>query len=159
MTREKQMQNLNRLIYASAATPAFDPSELKSILEISRKNNALLDVSGMLLYVDGSFFQVLEGDEKVLERLYARIGKDRRHANITKIISEPVAERDFWGWSMGYPQISRSDLANTPGLNDFFSGGSCFQELDVGRARKLLQAFSEGRWRARMQDTKKKAAS
>ena len=48
---------------------------------------------------------------------------------------------------MGFSQVSRKDLALISGTNDFFSGASCFLSLDSGRAKKLLSAFREGRWR------------
>ena len=48
---------------------------------------------------------------------------------------------------MGFSQVSRKELALISGSNDFFSGSSCFLDLDPGRAKKLLSAFREGRWR------------
>lgn len=41
--------------------------------------NARVDVTGMLLYHGRTFFQVLEGDRGVVEPLFDRIGKDKRH--------------------------------------------------------------------------------
>jgi EAL domain-containing protein (putative c-di-GMP-specific phosphodiesterase class I) len=36
------------------------------------------------------------------------------------------------------------------GMNDFFTYASCFGELNQGRAKKLLTAFKEGRWRTKV---------
>jgi len=63
---------------------------------------------------------------------------------------EPLVKRSFGGWSMGFSSVSPGELTKIDGLNDFFAGGSCFSQLDAGRAKKLLAAFSQGRWHAKL---------
>lgn len=144
------MASLSHLIYASAAREAFTADTLLALLEQSRRKNAALGVTGMLLFIDGSFFQVLEGEEAAVEALYERIERDPRHAKVTLIIQEPTVRRSFGDWTMGHAQVTREELASVPGLNDFFGAGSCLTRLDPGRAAKLLAAFAAGRWRARL---------
>jgi hypothetical protein len=72
---------------------------------------------------------------------------DKRHSHLTLIIREPIPERQFAEWTMGFSSVSADKLRKVPGLNDFFRKGSSFTELDAGRAKKLLSAFVEGRWR------------
>ena len=134
-------------IYASAATRHFETAELKALLQAARQHNDAAGLTGMLLYTEGSFFQVLEGVPDAVEALYARIELDKRHENVTKIVSEAIPDRSFASWTMGFSQISRKELALIADTNDFFSGSSCFLGLDSGRAKKLLSAFREGRWR------------
>ena len=140
---------LVQCIYCSAAQPPdLNEAELALILEAARSNNAQLQVTGMLLFQEGSFFQVLEGDRDTVEKLYKHIAGDKRHAQVKRLIVEPIEERHFGEWTMGYPQISRKDLASIPGLNDFFSQGQSFNELGEGRAKLLLDAFRQGQWRS-----------
>jgi hypothetical protein len=101
----------------------------------------------MLFYRDGAFFQVLEGDRTVLETMFQKITADKRHKQIRKIILEPIVERDFAAWTMGDSRISSKELAEIPGLNDFFGRSTSYLELGEGRAKILLAAFKEGRWR------------
>ncbi|HPB31711.1 MAG TPA: BLUF domain-containing protein, partial [Candidatus Sumerlaeota bacterium] len=54
--------NLIHLIYCSAAARPFSHKALTDLLGIARIHNARYGLTGMLLYSDGSFFQVLEGD-------------------------------------------------------------------------------------------------
>jgi hypothetical protein len=82
--------------------------------------------------------------------LFAKIAKDKRHLRVTTIISEPIEERAFGEWTMGFPQVSSKELAEIPGLNDFFTLGNSYMELGVGRAQILLKAFKSGRWRTAM---------
>lgn len=140
--------DLVHCIYCSASAKAdLSPAELEALLEECRRNNATAGLSGMLLYRDGSFFQVLEGDRAVVEALFEKIVADKRHNRVTKIVLEPIAERAFASWTMGHPKISSSELAKIPGLNDFFVRGTSYLELGEGRAKTLLAAFKEGRWR------------
>jgi hypothetical protein len=100
----------------------------------------------MLLYSDGTFFQVLEGDRPIVEALLEKLTLDKRHAHVTKIVLEPIEERSFAQWTMGYAKITRKELADIPGLNDFFAQGQSFIELGQGRAKALLGAFKQGAW-------------
>lgn len=135
------------LVYASASSHEFGDEELVALLEKSRKNNRDIGVTGMLLYVEGSFFQVLEGEESVVDGLYRTICRDERHSRITSIIRETIAKRSFGEWSMAFAGASREQLNEIDGLSDFFTEGSSFSGIDEGRARKLLHAFSMGSWR------------
>jgi hypothetical protein len=138
-------------IYCSVLTSGeLDPGELSALLDKCRSNNANFDVTGMLLYQHHSFFQVLEGDRSTVESLFEKIALDPRHKRITKVILEPISEREFGNWTMGYPQISSKELAEIPGLNDFFRHATSYLELGEGRAKTLLAAFKDGKWRARL---------
>jgi hypothetical protein len=104
----------------------------------------------MLLYVDETFFQILEGEPDELHALYGRIEHDIRHTKVIKLLDVPVEKRTFGRWSMGYAKVTREELAKIPGLNDFFGRGSVFTELESGKAKVLLDAFREGKWRRRL---------
>ena len=57
------------LVYVSSAVRPFSKSELVELLNVTRDNNSRLGVTGMLLYRDGNFMQVLEGGEPVVRAL------------------------------------------------------------------------------------------
>jgi hypothetical protein len=148
------MSPLIHCIYTSAASRAFTTSDIASLLEKARENNLRSGLTGMLLYTEGSFFQVLEGEADVVDALYAKILVDARHVQVTKVVSEPITKRVFDSWSMGYSAATRAELASIPGLNDFFGKAQSFTAIDAGRAKKLLEAFAEGRWRQRVAGAK-----
>lgn len=141
--------DLFHCIYCSASTSVeLSRDELDRLLAACRDNNARVGITGMLLYQNRSFFQVLEGDRTAVESLYGKIAHDKRHARVKKIIAEPIQDRDFGAWTMGFPKVSAQELATIPGLNDFFTRGDSYIELGKGRAKTLLEAFKDGRWRA-----------
>ena len=147
------MEPLIHLIYTSAAAGTSDAGALAHVLVQSRRNNPQLDVTGMLLYTEGSFFQVLEGPTAAVDATFATIAADPRHTRAVTIIRERIARRAFGEWSMGYVTATSAELGAASGMNDFFGQASCFDRLDAGRAKKLLTAFRAGRWRARLADT------
>jgi hypothetical protein len=143
------MQSLEHVIYASVATEEFGAPQLAALLQQSRKSNERAGLTGMLLHdeSDGTFFQVVEGEPEAIETLLQKLLRDQRHSHLTVIIREPIAERSFANWTMGFAGVSSETVKEIPGLNDFFSAGSCFEALDASRAKKLLAAFAGGRWR------------
>lgn len=141
---------LTHLIYTSRATPDFNPADLPTILTAARRKNAQQSITGMLLYTSGTFFQVLEGAEAALSELFAVISSDPRHRTVTRIIDEPIAQRAFGDWTMGYSEVAPSELEAIDGFSDFFRQGNSLADLQPGRAKKLLSAFGQGRWRAQL---------
>src|ERR1700712_2972875 len=100
---------MHNLIYLSSASYLFSDEELIDILNKSRLNNTRLNITGLLLYNEGSILQILEGEKDVLQTLFETISKDVRHKSILKMIDSSINERSFQEWSMGFKQISKSD--------------------------------------------------
>src|ERR1700743_3762484 len=96
---------MHKLLYVSNTRRDFPDDGLRAVLATSRKNNAALGVTGLLLYIDGGFLQVLEGERAVLQALYAKIAKDPRHWD-TKLLLDDAGPRNFGSWSMGFETLS-----------------------------------------------------
>jgi hypothetical protein len=148
MPVEIPLKTLSHLIYASSADSKMGDAELRAILERAREANSRLDITGILLHTEGSYFQVLEGEAEAIDSLYAKIALDKRHRHVVLIVREPIARRSFSDWSMGFASVTSKDVAVIIGANDFFERKTCFSGLSAGRAKKLLSAFAGGRWRA-----------
>lgn len=113
---------MHYLVYVSTARHLMDEEELLAILETSRSCNTNDYITGMLLYKDGSFMQVLEGNESTIERTYARIAKDRRHEGLILLRKGKTENRNFPGWSMGFRSVNAEDLKNIPGFQSIKDG-------------------------------------
>ena len=90
---ENSMQII--LVYVSSAHREMSQQELAELLNISRRNNAALGVTGLLLYVSGNFIQALEGDELAIDGLYRKIAANPRHRMVTTVIRMPTETRSF----------------------------------------------------------------
>lgn len=142
-----ESQKLSLLAYTSIASHHMTHEELLTLLSQCRKNNLPTDITGMLLYMEGCFFQVLEGEPDQLEALYDKIVKDPRHHDVMKLILEPIDARCFSNWSMGFQHITKEELSSITGLTDFLDRDSNgFAGMESSRARKLIEFFREGRW-------------
>ena len=98
---------MRQLLYVSNTSRHIPGRLLDDILAASRKNNAALGVTGMLLYLDGGFLQVLEGEDAAVSEIYAKIRRDERHWNV-KALLDREAPRSFGTWSMGFASPSAS---------------------------------------------------
>ena len=142
---------LIQLVYASAAVSTFGMSDLDDVLRTSRSNNARIEVTGMLLFENGSFFQALEGGEEVVDELYEKISKDTRHTKVSLLMRRDITERIFSEWTMGYARITLGELTTAAGLNDFFQEGTSLSDLDTSQVKKLMGLFREGAYRQRIE--------
>lgn len=148
MEDKNNVENLVHCVYSSASSIEFTQDEIIDLLKKARENNVKLGITGMLLYENGSFFQVLEGEPEKVTALLKIIQKDNRHSQVVKIIYEEIEARDFPEWTMGYSGVTRKELEGIEGLNDFFQSNRSYTDLDEGRAKTLLKAFKDGKWRA-----------
>lgn len=124
---------MQSLLYLSTSTSLLSNEDIIDILNTSRTNNQRHDITGLLLYHEGSILQVLEGEKNVIHALYYdKICMDNRHKNIILLLDDDVEERSFSDWSMGFKQISNHDWSELEG------------HLDIGNVKKLSQIASSG---------------
>lgn len=75
---------------------------MSQLLEKARARNQVESVTGVLVFAEGTFHQYIEGPRDGLLRVYDVILRDPLHHHIFELVNEPIAERDFGQWSMGY---------------------------------------------------------
>lgn len=107
------------LVYVSAAVTWFSNTELRALLVGCRAHNERAGITGILLYKDGNFMQVLEGPESAVLALYARIAGDLRHRGMLTIDSGTAETRQFEGWSMAFHDLSAGAGALPEGYSEF----------------------------------------
>ena len=136
-----------QLIYASAATVEFSNEDLRQLLKIARQNNHSLDISGMLVFHEGSFLQILEGDDTSVLGLFDKIEQDERHDNVKMLLRSEIEKRSFGDWKMGFCNASGNSALPDQGFIDFFRSGDVFHESEADQAKQALMRFREGGWR------------
>lgn len=141
---------MKRIIYCSQATSDVSPDELVALLELSRRNNERVGLSGMLLYCSQSFLQVLEGEPEALRTTYARILVDNRHTNLRLLLDADVPAPLFPDWTMGFEHVDDEDLADE--LDGFVPAMGCplvNPDLirNAGVAQSLLTLYAKNKVR------------
>lgn len=138
---------LTQLIYRSRSTRAFSPQDLTQLAaDLTRRNHAL-QIGGLLLY-DGTYFlQVLEGEETVVDGLYAALGKDPRHTDLVLLLRDPIPHTHFSDFRM-----NTLDVQQTHGLSGHDKWLASSASLGLSghrdhRSERIIEAFVRGRWR------------
>lgn len=80
----------------------LDETLLSDIMNVSVRNNVRDEITGVLMYHDNLFFQLLEGEQSVVKRCFARIQRDQRHKRVTLVWDHIAGARVFSSWAMGY---------------------------------------------------------
>ncbi len=134
------------LLYVSSAARAFTAAHLRELLAVCDSNNRRDDISGLLLYKDGNFMQLLEGPEVQVLATHRRICADRRHHGLITIVQGSQSAREFPRWSMGFRDLdSASD--RPAAYSDFLNTSLKGREFtaNAGHAQKLLKMFKDAR--------------
>ena len=133
------------LVYASSAARPFSPSELTDLLASCHANNRQLGITGMLLYKNGNFMQVLEGDEEAVLKLYAKIFQDERHSGVLTLLQTTIPARQFPDWSMGFRDLNSPEVRSLPVYNEFLNRPLTGAEFsaDPTYCQRLLTIFKK----------------
>lgn len=105
-----------QIMYSSQASAPMTVAGLEQILADARTGNQARDVTGALVYVDGVFFQILEGEKDVLRNLMASIERDARHRAVKVFYEAEVDVRAFESWRMAYLSPTAEQMSTWAGL-------------------------------------------
>jgi len=108
-----------RVTYVSREAPGLTSDKLLALVSQCHRNNPDKGLTGMLLHGNGTFLQVLEGDDHVVDTLIGAIAADLRHIDMKIVRREPVTRRQFADWSMGFERVTDESLKGVSGLHDF----------------------------------------
>ncbi len=137
---------LIELVYCSVATRVMSADDLRDLLDVARRKNATLDVTGMLLYGDitREFVQLLEGEEDVIKQLMSVISADDRHTSLDVIYQGKAECRSFEEWSMAFRRLEDLDPELYDGCSTFVTDEipASLRDGRKSRARSVMAALS-----------------
>jgi len=109
---------ISYLIYISTATKYYSKKELDVIWTHAKNNNSKNDITGILLYQEGIFMQLLEGHKDDILSLYEVIQNDSRHICEKQPLIGTSSKRFFPDWSMDFKNLDY-ESRDVPSLNQF----------------------------------------
>ncbi|GHF93645.1 BLUF domain-containing protein [Thalassotalea marina] len=132
---------LVRLVYVSKISDTFNEADIVNILETARSNNHKHGVTGLLCFNRKFFLQCLEGNRNTVNYIYNLILNDNRHQDKVMLYYQPIVQRAFSNWSMGYVP----DTALTAEINLMFSDSIEFTpyEMTGESAHQLMLELKE----------------
>lgn len=102
------MPTMIRVVYCSKASSDLGPADIEQILNSARRNNKKNHITGLLVFDNQYFLQVLEGERQQVSELVTKISTDQRHQKFCFISVSTICLREFSHWSMAY--VSKNKL-------------------------------------------------
>jgi hypothetical protein len=126
-------------VYCSRAAEGVDDAEVGRIVEAAKRSNLARGITGVLVFGNGVFFQLIEGPAAQIQKLIATLHRDPRHYDVVSLDwSEERRERLYPNWEM--ERVTADDIRAV--LDDALE--SAEDENDVAALRRLLQHLPVG---------------
>ena len=97
------------ICYVSTASKELSQADIASLFKTVRQKNDTMGVTGILMFSEGNFFQIMEGEHETIIHLFNRIKLDSRHYNIIKILEKPIDNPYFDHYYSGFTTISNHE--------------------------------------------------
>lgn len=129
---------LTTLIYQSQLSTQCTDDELRLLARAASEKNRSMQVTGILLFNGREFFQVLEGEEQIVDSLFKQICDDPRHNEIVELMRDYSAYRRFSATGMTLFELHNID---TEALTDELRHMSQERELPDDRVFRFIKRF------------------
>jgi len=133
----------HHLAYISRAAHGLSAEDLEGILQASRLNNAARGITGHLQCHGGYFFQVLEGPAPALDTLLKSLEQDPRHRDMRVLYREPMQQRNFADWSMGFGPCSHDGTTQAKSdkpLEELLTKSAWNASQVLGRFMRMMES-------------------
>lgn len=137
------MKPVFQLVYISRAHDGICYSDIQEILESSRQYNQKHNLTGLLVYKDDHFLQILEGDQEFVQEAFSEFTKDRR-SQLVGVLAESKSEhRIFSRWPLAFHD---ADLdRNMPNLmEELFKVAHTRGKKEKKCVIEILESFRRG---------------
>jgi hypothetical protein len=93
---------LHEIVYVSLACEEMPEAELTKLLAKARLKNQARQISGLMIYHEREFLQLIEGEKEDVTALFDKISTDPRHQQVYLLWENPIKARNFGQWTMGF---------------------------------------------------------
>lgn len=118
------------MLYISTAVKPMNYDDFSALLQQCRDSNNKRGITGMLLYQNGTFMQMLEGEKQAVLDLYDKILKDDRHTGVHTVLTGDIAARNFEDWSMGFFNMDKA--GEFPQYSDYINENLALKSFEPG---------------------------
>ena len=110
---------LKTICYISDSKINKSINDFNDLILTAKSNNAKNNITGVLVYKNNNFLQVLEGHTETVDSVFDKIRMDQRHQNIFKIINTSIDERFFEEYEFGFTVVSDKNAVQN--LSDYLN--------------------------------------
>jgi hypothetical protein len=130
---------LETFVYCSRASKGVDDAEVDRMVTWSQRRNVARDITGVLVFGSGVFFQWIEGPPAQVKDLIASLHSDPRHYDIVSLDrSVETRERIYPNWQMEL--VGADDILAV--LQDALEAAE--DENNIAALRRILAHVSSG---------------
>jgi hypothetical protein len=141
---------LRRVVYSSTAAQSVTVADVHSLIRGAHNRNSRAGITGGLLFLDGYFFQVVEGIPSAVEKCLRRVFRDPRHHTIVirrdELVTEPLFPSEWMALRDGSeidPEVL-SSYNYEPGMApDRFEDNEVLAFIMACFDRELLQVYED----------------
>lgn len=145
---------LTTLIYQSQLNAECSDDDLRVLSRAACENNISMQVTGILLFNGTEFFQVLEGEEHVIDPLFRHICDDPRHADVVELMRDYSAYRRFSDIGMTLFDLQKIDKKKLADDIRHMNQVQC-RDLPDDRVFRFIKRFiDQGGWYRSSEDFK-----
>ncbi|HAP70056.1 MAG TPA: hypothetical protein DCR04_10090 [Flavobacteriales bacterium] len=144
-------ESLCYLTYTSKMNQEMSEDELKKLVETSQVKNAQSGITGLLISLNNTFIQYLEGEKENVKTLYGTIKNDSRHKNIEIQFEGVLESRIFSNWSMSLENATQSTIKQARDIDSFHGTKmlESFRGADSNLGLRLILYFYELKYKLR----------
>jgi len=103
---------MRTITYVSTADPSLSVETIHVLLQSAEKNNLKNQINGIFIFSEGNFFQILEGEESIIQYLFEKIKKDPRHYDIIKLLDKETSVHSFNNYKSSFTVIQDGTEVN-----------------------------------------------
>ena len=135
----------HQLIYISRPTVEVTQDVLLDILNKAQTINHKFKISGLLIFHNGKFMQLLEGGEKEVKDLFEKIQHDPRHSDVRILLETDRPNRCMPLWTMGFSMSGSVDngLSNQGFYIAIDETRQLCEKMEADVGQKFLQLLGE----------------
>lgn len=131
--------------YVSNVSDQLTKEDIKQLMMKIKRDNNSKNIRGILIYVNKTFFQIIEGEYTQIKSLYGKIKTDGRHQHILKILEKKSTTRRYRNFNSNYitycNERPSADLLNFLESNNHNMPDKKLSDLIVYQSKVLLNMY------------------
>ncbi len=127
--------------YVSTASENIKEEDIRDLLKCTVRYNNDHDIRGILLYADGNFFQILEGEKKLVEEIFEDIKMDPRHRNIIQVVGKNIDQGAFDGFKA--EMVKENQKLNHELVKEYMEQVEGLDAQTQNVVKRMLEVFIE----------------
>ncbi|MCA0132432.1 BLUF domain-containing protein [Winogradskyella alexanderae] len=112
--------DMKAICYISNFARDLNKHQISELIETVNCNNIRENITGILIIRNKQFFQILEGENRVINQMYKKIRSDKRHSTIIKLLDITIDGRIFSDYNSGKFEVFQK-YANLKKLYLYFN--------------------------------------